>query len=55
VAVLLVSIPWIAAELGFFLPDGIFIMRRVAPDTGGSPIAAGTSGTITASTVRSSP
>ena len=40
VAVLLVSIPWIAAELGFFLPDGIFIMRRVAPDTDGSPIAA---------------
>ena len=40
VAVLLVSIPWIAAELGFFLPDGIFIMRRVAPDSDGSPIAA---------------
>lgn len=40
VAVLLVSIPWIAAELGFFLPDGIFVMRRVAPDSDGSPIAA---------------
>ena len=40
VAALLVSIPWIAAELGFFLPDGIFIMRRVAADSDGSPIAA---------------
>jgi len=40
VVVLLLSIPWIAAELGFFLPDGIFIMRRVAPDTDGLPIAA---------------
>jgi hypothetical protein len=38
--VLLVSIPWIAADLGFFLPDGVFIMRRVAPDSDGSPIAA---------------
>ena len=40
VAVLAVSIPWIAADLGFFLPDGLFIMRRVAPDTDGLPIAA---------------
>ncbi len=40
VAVLVLSIPWIAAELGFFLPDGIFIMRRAAPDTDGLPIAA---------------
>jgi len=40
VAALLVSIPWIAADLGFFLPDGIFIMRRAAPDSDGSPIAA---------------
>jgi len=39
-ALVLVSIPWIAAELGFFLPDGVFIMRRVAPDTDGLPIAA---------------
>jgi hypothetical protein len=37
---LLVSIPWIAADLGFFLPDGVFIMRRVALDTDGLPIAA---------------
>ena len=28
--VLVLSIPWIAAELGVFLPDGVFIMRRVA-------------------------
>ena len=40
VVLLLVSIPWIAADLGFFLPDGLFIMRRVAPDSDGSPIAA---------------
>jgi len=37
---LVVSIPWIAAELGFFLPDGIFLMQRVALDTDGTPIAA---------------
>ena len=37
---LLVAIPWIAADLGFFLPDGVFIMRRVALDTDGLPIAA---------------
>ena len=37
---LLVSIPWIAADLGVFLPDGVFIMRRVALDTDGLPIAA---------------
>jgi hypothetical protein len=40
VVVLVLSIPWIAAELGFFLPDGVFVMRRVAPDTDGLPIAA---------------
>ena len=40
VLVLALSIPWIAADLGFFLPDGIFIMRRAAPDSDGSPIAA---------------
>ena len=40
VVVLVLSIPWIAADLGFFLPDGLFIMRRVAPDTDGLPIAA---------------
>ena len=37
---LVVSIPWIAADLGFFLPDGVFIMRRVALDTDDLPIAA---------------
>ena len=37
---LVVSIPWIAADLGFFLPDGVFIMRRAALDTDGLPIAA---------------
>jgi hypothetical protein len=37
---LVLSIPWIAADLGFFLPDGVFIMRRVALDTDGLPIAA---------------
>ncbi len=40
VVALLASIPWIAADLGFFLPDGIFLMQRVAPDSDGSPIAA---------------
>jgi hypothetical protein len=40
VVVLVLSIPWIAAELGVFLPEGVFIMRRVAPDTDGLPIAA---------------
>ncbi|HEX6725155.1 MAG TPA: hypothetical protein VF073_07895 [Gaiella sp.] len=39
-AVGFLTIPWIAADLGFFLPDGLFIMRRVAPDTDGLPIAA---------------
>lgn len=38
--VLVVSIPWIAAGLGFFLPDGVFVMKRVALDTDGLPIAA---------------
>jgi hypothetical protein len=40
VVLLVLSIPWIAADLGFFLPDGIIIMRRVAPDSDGAPIAA---------------
>jgi hypothetical protein len=40
VAVLVLSIPWIAADLGVFLPDGVFVMRRVALDTDGQPIAA---------------
>jgi hypothetical protein len=37
---LLVSIPWIAADLGVFLPDGVFLMQRVALDGDGAPIAA---------------
>lgn len=40
VVLLVVSIPWLAAELGFFLPDGVFLMQRVALDTDGTPIAA---------------
>lgn len=28
VLVIVVSIPWLAAELGFFLPDGVFVMQR---------------------------
>ncbi|MCZ7589543.1 MAG: hypothetical protein M5U27_11965 [Gaiella sp.] len=40
VALLFLSIPWIAADIGFFLPEGVFVMRRVAPDTDGVPIAA---------------
>ena len=31
---LLVSIPWIAAILGFYLPEGIFIMERPAIEDG---------------------
>jgi hypothetical protein len=40
VVALVASIPWIAADLGFFLPDGIFLMQRVALDSDGAPIAA---------------
>ena len=39
VVVLLVSIPWIAAILGFYLPEGIFLMERPAIEDG-VPIAA---------------
>jgi hypothetical protein len=39
VVVLLLSIPWLAALLGFYLPEGIFIMERPALD-GGKPLAA---------------
>jgi hypothetical protein len=38
--VLVLSIPWIAAELGFFLPDGIFLMQRLGREPDGSLIAA---------------
>ena len=34
VVVLLVSIPWIAAILGFYLPEGIFLMERPAVEDG---------------------
>jgi hypothetical protein len=34
VVVLLVSIPWIAAILGFYLPEGIFLMKRPAVEDG---------------------
>jgi hypothetical protein len=40
VVVLLVSIPWIAANLGFYLPDGIFIMERPGLEEDGTTIAA---------------
>ena len=40
VVVLLVSIPWIAAILGFYLPDGIFIMERPGLEADGTVIAA---------------
>ncbi len=32
--ILVISIPWIAAILGFFLPEGIFIMERPAIEDG---------------------
>ena len=34
------SIPWIAAILGFYLPDGIFIMERPGLEADGTVIAA---------------
>jgi len=40
VVVVLVSIPWIAAILGFYLPEGIFIMDRPGLEPDGSTIAA---------------
>ena len=40
VVVLLVSIPWIAAILGFYLPEGIFIMERPGLEADGTTIAA---------------
>ena len=39
-AVALLSIPWLAADLGFFLPGDVFFTRPAAPDTDGLPIAA---------------
>lgn len=40
ILVLLLSIPWIAALLGFYLPDGIFIMERPGLEPDGTTIAA---------------
>jgi hypothetical protein len=40
VVVLLLSIPWLAALLGFYLPEGIFIMERPGKETDGTVIAA---------------
>ena len=40
VVVLLVSIPWLAAEVGVFLPEGVFIMERPGVDPDGTVIAA---------------
>ena len=40
VVVLLVSIPWIAANLGVYLPEGIFIMERPGLEADGTTIAA---------------
>ena len=40
VAVLVLSIPWIAAELGFFLPDGIFLMQKLGREADGTTIPA---------------
>lgn len=37
---LLLSIPWLAAELGFYLPEGIFIMERPGLEADGSELAA---------------
>jgi hypothetical protein len=37
---LLVSLPWIAALLGFYLPEGVFIMERPGVETDGTTIAA---------------
>ena len=36
----LISIPWIAAILGFYLPEGIFIMERPGLEADGTTIAA---------------
>ena len=40
VVALLVSIPWIAAILGFYLTEGIFIMERPGLEQDGTTIAA---------------
>ncbi len=40
VVALLLSIPWIAAILGFYLPEGVFIMERPGLEPDGTTIAA---------------
>lgn len=40
VLALLVSIPWLAAELGVFLPDGVFVMQQLAREPDGRELAA---------------
>ena len=40
VVALLLSIPWLAAELGFYLPEGVFIMERPGVEPDGTTIAA---------------
>jgi len=40
VLALLISIPWMAALLGFYLPEGIFIMERPGREADGTMIAA---------------
>ena len=37
---LVASIPWLAAELGFYLPEGIWIMERPGAEADGTTIAA---------------
>ena len=39
-ASLLASIPWLAAEVGAFLPDGLFVMERLVPEADGSRLAS---------------
>jgi len=39
-AVLVASLPWLAAELGFFLPNVIFLTGRSIPEPGGTALAA---------------
>ena len=40
VVALLLSIPWVAADLGFYLPEGVFIMERPGLEPDGTTIAA---------------
>jgi len=40
VLIVLVSIPWLAAELGVYLPEGVFIMERPGLEPDGTQLAA---------------